>query len=328
MHPSIPPTTGYDIVSSSPYRYRAVCAIALVVLSSGCSASIPEAARPPEFSQERAWSHLTSQVAFGPRVAGHAPHDSQLRWMRKQLSVTADTVIVQAFTDRAGGENQLRFGNVWARWKPEATERVLLATHWDTPLRAERDPEENKQAYPVPGANEGASGTAVLMELALLLHEKAPQIGVDILLVDGSYYGRDGATEGLGMRHFLASRPAGYKPRWAVYVARVGDRVLQIPMEGSTAKAAPDLAKRVWDVAREVGLDSVFVARTGPVQPGDHHLLTAAGIPTVAVIDPEFGRGNELWRTRDDVIASTRMESLYQVGHVLAAFVYREAPAK
>ncbi|HYW08233.1 MAG TPA: M28 family peptidase [Longimicrobium sp.] len=315
-------------MSSSPYPHRTVCAIALIALSSGCSAGVPEVARPPEFNQERAWSHHTSQVAFGPRIAGHQPHDIQLRWMEKQLAVTADTVVVQTFTNLAGGRNHLRFGNVWARWKPEATDRVLLVTHWDTPLHAEREPEENKKAYPVPGANEGASGTAVLMELALLLHEKAPQVGVDILLVDGAYYGRAGATEGLGMRHFLANRPAGYKPRWAVYVARVGDRSLEIPMEASTAKAAPAVAKQVWDVAREVGMDSIFVARVGPVQPGDHHLLTAAGIPTVAVIDPEFGRGNELWRTRDDVIANTRMESLGKVGQVLAALVYREAPAK
>jgi hypothetical protein len=196
--------------------------------------------------------------------------------------------------------------------------------HWDSPRHATRDPEEHLQRRPVPGANEGASGTAVLMELAQLFHEVPPAIGVDILLTDGLERGEGGA--GLGARHFLANLPDAYRPRWAVYVTRVGDRDLRIPMEGSSAKAAPDAVRRVWDVAREVGMDSVFLPRTGEPLEGEHQILAAAGIPTVAVIDPEHGRQNELWRTTDDAIDQVRRESLGAVGAVLSAMVYRERP--
>lgn len=299
---------------------RAFCAVTFVALAA-CAGEEPPEPRP--FSAKLAWAHLGEQLAFGPRVAGLPPHERQLRWMADQLGFRADTVIVQQFTARAGGRT-LRFANVFARWRPEAKERVLLVAHWDSPRYATRDPEEHLQRRPVPGANEGASGTAVLMELAQLFHEVPPAIGVDILLTEGLERGEEGT--GLGVRHFLANRPEGYRPRWAVYVDRVGDRDLRIPMEGASAKAAPDAVRRVWEVAREVGMDSVFLARTGEALEGEHQLLAAAGIPTVAVIDPEHGRQNELWRTTDDAIDQVRRESLGAVGAVLSALVYRERP--
>ncbi len=299
--------------------FRAFCAVTLLALAA-CARAAPE---PRPFDPTLAWAHLGEQLAFGPRVAGLPPHERQLRWMEDQLGFRADTVIVQRFTGRAGGKT-LRFANVFARWRPEATERVLLVAHWDSPRYATRDPEDHLQRRPVPGANEGASGTAVLMELAQLFHEVPPAIGVDILLTDGLERGEGGT--GMGARHFLANRPAGYRPRWAVYVTRVGDRDLRIPMEGASAQAAPDAVRRVWDVAREVGMDSVFLARTGEALEGEHQLIAAGGIPTAAIIDPEYGRQNELWRTTDDAIDQVRRESLGAVGTVLSALVYRERP--
>jgi hypothetical protein len=299
---------------------RAFCAVTFIALAA-CAGEKPR--EPRAFNAGLAWAHLDEQLAFGPRVAGLPPHERQLRWMTDQLGFRADTVIVQQFTANVSGK-PLRFANVFARWRPDAKERVLLVAHWDSPRHATRDPEEHLQRRPVPGANEGASGTAVLMELAQLLHETPPAIGVDILLTEGLE--RAEAGTGLGARHFLANRPAGYRPRWAVYVDRVGDRDLRIPMEASSTKAAPDAVRRVWTVAREVGMDSVFVAHIGEALEGEHQLLSAAGIPTVAVIDPEHGRLNELWRTTDDAIDQVRRESLGAVGTVLSALVYRERP--
>lgn len=299
---------------------RAFCAVTFVALAA-CAGEKPPEPRP--FDANLAWAHLGEQLAFGPRVAGLPPHERQLRWMKDQLGFRADTVIVQQFTARVGGK-PLGFANVFARWRPDAKERVLLVAHWDSPRYATRDPEEHLQRRPVPGANEGASGTAVLMEIAQLLHETPPAIGVDILLTEGLERGEGGM--GLGARHFLANRPAGYRPRWAVYVDRVGDRDLRIPMEASSTKSAPEAARRVWAVAREVGMESVFVARVGEALEGEHQLLAAAGIPTVAVIDPEHGPRNELWRTTDDAIDQVWRESLGAVGTVLSALVYRERP--
>jgi hypothetical protein len=313
----------YDPVSTIARAWRPFRAFTFLTLAA-CSDEKP-APTPRAFSADLAWAHLGQQLAFGPRVAGLPPHARQIQWLKSELGFRADTVVVQQFTERAGGR-QLRFANVLARWRPEAEERVLLVTHWDSPRHATRDPEDHLRRRPVPGANEGASGTAVLMELAQLFHEVPPEVGVDLLFTDGLERGDKGEA-GLGARHFLANLPAGYRPRWAVYVDRVGDPDLRIPMEGSSHAAAPAVVTRVWDVAREVGMDSVFVPRVGEALAGEHRAFAAAGIPTAAVIDPEFGRGNELWRTTDDGIEGVRRESLGKVGAVLSALVYREKVA-
>lgn len=297
-------------MSAHRLRLRPFRAIPFIALA----ACATEAPPPRPFDARLAWAHLAEQVAFGPRVAGLPPHQRQRAWMRSQLGFRADTLIVQEF-----GEGKRRYANYFARWRPDAAERVLLVAHWDSPQYATRDPEEQLRRRPVPGANEGASGTAVLMELALILHETAPAVGVDMLFTDGL----DG---GLGARHFAAHLPPGYRPRWAVYVDRVGDADLAIPMEASSLAAAPAAVKRVWDAARAAGMDSVFLARTGEALQGDHQVLNRAGIPTAAVIDPEHGRGNELWRTVDDHVTAVKRESLGVVGAVLTAMVYAEKP--
>jgi hypothetical protein len=281
------------------------------VLLAACAAEAPE---PRAFDARLAWAHLGEQVAFGPRVAGLPPHQRQRAWMRSQLGFRADTLVVQEF-----GTGKRRYANYFARWRPDAAERVLLVTHWDSPEHATRDPEDHLRRRPVPGANEGASGTAVLMELAQILNETPPAVGVDILFTDG-------LEGGLGARHFAANLPPGYRPRWAVYVDRVGDADLAIPMEASSARAAPAAVRRVWDAARAAGMDSVFQARTGAALAGDHQVLNGAGIPTAAVMDPDYGRENELWRTVDDHLPGVRRESLGVVGTVLAALVYAEKP--
>lgn len=295
-------------------------AIVTIPLLAACGEPLPEM---PRFDENRAWNYLGQQVAFGPRVAGHAPHTRQLRWMRDQLEFLADTVEVQYFTHTAGGERPVQHANVLARWRPELTDRVLLVTHWDTRLLADRDPDPLRRSYPVPGANEGASGTAVLMELASLFREQAPPVGVDLLFTDGSDSGRDSTQVRLGAQHYVATLGNGPRPRWAVYVDRVGDLELRLPRE---PRSTPEVADRLWGMAERLGYDSIWLPETGRPVGGDHTVLLAAGIPTAAVIDPEYGPGDRYWRTRSDRLDNTRRRSLAHAGEVLAAAVYAETP--
>lgn len=293
-------------------------------LLAGCGdgeAPLPEM---PTFDENRAWNYLGTQVTFGPRVAGETPHARELAWLRDQLGFTADSVEVQSFSHTAGGPRTLQFSNVIARWRPELKDRVLLVTHWDTRRFADRDPDPNRRPHPVPGANDGASGTAVLMELSQLFREQAPPVGVDMLFTDGSDMGRDSTVVRLGAKHYVSTLGSGPRPRWAVYVNRVGDLDLRLPREPQSSGAVVD---RIWDIARRMGSDSVWVRESGPALGGDHTVLIAAGIPTAAVMDPEFGPGNAFWRTGSDHISNTTRASLLMVGQVLAAAVYAEAPA-
>lgn len=308
---------------SAPMRTLRAIPFALLLLAA-CGSDEPPPPQMPEFDPDRAWNYLGTQVTFGPRLAGHAPHDRQLAWMLDQLGFLADTAEAQYFTHHAGGERPIQFANVVARWRPELTDRVLLVTHWDTRQLADLDPDSTRRVYPVPGANEGASGTAVLMELAAMFHEQAPRVGVDMLFTDGFRRSADSTAVQLGAHHYVETLGDAPRPRFAIYVDRVGDLDVRVPRE---PQSSPEVVERIWSMARRMGRDSVFLERTGPAIGGDHTVLAAAGIPTAAVVDPEYGPQNRFWRTRSDHISNTDRESLARVGEVLAGVIYDLEPS-
>lgn len=299
---------------------RALALCALLASSAACGGE--ERVERPPFDTDRAWSHLTSQIAFGPRFAGHRGHRLAVPWLAEQLSFRADTVVVDSFPGAPVRGNPVWHRNYLARWRPELTDRILVATHWDTPRYAERDPDPENHRRGVLGANEGASGTAVMMELAQLLNEVPPRVGVDFLFADHALDGTDAA----GVRAYLSSRP-GLKYRWAVWVDRVADNDLRLAADPGSLKSAPQVTERLWALAKEMGRDSVWVAAraTAPAG-GGAAVLASAGIPTVAVVDPEHGKGNVFWRTTRDLPVNSSRESMGHVGEVLAELIYREAP--
>jgi glutaminyl-peptide cyclotransferase len=284
----------------------------------------PEAhADRPSFDGAAAFALLERQVAFGPRVPGTPGHARQLDWMTRYLRERADTVEVQRFTHRTTRGERLELANVIARFAPDSGERLLLLAHWDTRPTADRERDPARRRLPVPGANDGASGVAVLLQLADMLARAPAPIGVDILLTDGEDYGPGPRDMLLGARHFAAHLPAGYAPRYGILLDMVGGRDPRFLVEEHSARLAPAVVRRVWGVARELGFADVFPLRIGPTVDDDHLPLNAAGIPTINVIDFEYGPGNRFWHTLDDVPENTSAETLRMVGEVIAEVVYR-----
>jgi len=277
----------------------------------------------PAFRAERAGEYLRSQVAFGPRVPGTGGHARQLEWMRSFLKERADTVIDQPFTHTTKAGETLRLTNLFARFRPELQDRVLLVAHWDTRPTSDQSANPADRKRPVPGANDGASGVAVLMELANLFRENPPPIGVDLLLVDGEDYGPTGDDMYLGARHFAANPPPGYRPFYGIVVDMVGDRSPRFPIEQYSQEMAPEVVQRVWGVARELGYGDIFVDSPGIYVEDDHVPLNKGGIRTIDIIDFDYGPGNRYWHTPQDVVENTSPESLRIVGEVLAELVYR-----
>ncbi len=278
----------------------------------------------PIFTGERAFELLERQVAFGPRVPGTEGHAAQLAWMLDFLGERADAVIEQPFTHRhtqTGDEFELT--NVFARFDPEARDRILLLAHWDTRPIADRDPDPTRRAEPIPGANDGASGVAVLLGLAELLAEQPPPIGVDILLTDGEDLGPGLDDMLLGARHFAENLPPGYRPLYGVLVDMVADRNPRFPVEGYSAQYAPEVVRRVWRVAEDLGYGDLFPDRVGQAVTDDHIPLNQAGIRTINIIDFEFGPANRYWHTHADSPENTSPEGMEAVGEVLAELIYR-----
>jgi glutaminyl-peptide cyclotransferase len=278
----------------------------------------------PTFSGKSAFDYLTRQVDFGPRNPNSSGHAACLEYLVSALRASADTVSVQSFSHEGYEGEQLALSNVIASFHPGLSDRILLCAHWDTRPRAERDEVPGKQHLPMIGANDGASGVAVLLELAKLFKQSPPPIGVDIVLFDGEDYGKEGDLDRylLGARHFADTKPGDYVPRFGILLDMIGDAHLEIPQERNSLRFAADVVELVWGTARQLGV-SQFVAEPGEELYDDHIPLNNAGIKTIDLIDfnyPDFT--NRFWHTHQDTPEHCSAESLEAVGSVLAHVVY------
>lgn len=301
-----------------------------LVFTLACDSQSAEQAPPPllaperpEFDGQAAHALLRDQVAFGPRIPGSPGHQAQLAWMLERLAPLADTVLTDSFTHTHSttGE-ELPLTNVVARFRPDESRRLLFLAHWDTRPRSDAAPSPEDRALPVPGANDGASGVAVLLQVAEHLATASPPMGVDLLFVDGEDYGPTSDDMYLGAKHFAATWPEERWPVYGVLLDMVGDADPAFPIEGNSADYAPQIVQRVWGVAGRLGYGSYFPLDAGPRIGDDHVPLNHAGIPTIDIIDFEYGPGNAYWHTPDDLPEHTSASTLLMVGEVVLELIY------
>jgi hypothetical protein len=282
----------------------------------------------PAFSGQRAFEVLLKQTSFGPRNPNSRGHRDCLDYLAKTLRGLAQEVRLQDFTHTGYKGESLQLTNVVASFRPDLQQRILLCAHWDTRPRADQDPDPTKRDTPILGANDGASGVAVLVELARLLKEETPPVGVDLVLFDGEDYGMesDHASYLLGSRHFASTRPPAYLPRYGILLDMVGDTYLELPREGYSVRYAPDIVDLVWNKARDLGIGQ-FVADVGPEIIDDHLPLNEAGIKTIDLIDFNYpDPSNRFWHTHQDTPEHCSLQSLEAVGTVLTHVIYTQKP--
>jgi Zn-dependent M28 family amino/carboxypeptidase len=201
----------------------------------------------------------------------------------------------------------------------DQTERILLCAHWDTRAYADRDPDEKNHKTPILGAHDGASGVAVLLEVARVMKENPPPRGVDIVLFDGEDAGIEGQDETWcqGSRFFAQNKRFNYNPVYGILIDMVGDRDLNLPYEQYSYRFAPDLVKRIWGKAQDLGL-SAFDFVPGYEVVDDHRELLRVGIPCVVIIDFDY----PYWHTLEDTVDKCSPESLGIVGTLLLHLIY------
>lgn len=295
---------------------------AAVVLLGACE----RGAQTPEhgpFDGEKALSYVRTQLAFGPRIPGTEGHRKTGDWIVQMMRERADTVIEQTWTHKTVKGDTLPLRNILARFRPEAAERILYVTHWDTRPIADNAMEPDRRSLPVPGANDGASGVALLIALGDLLKQTPPTTGIDFLFTDGEDYGSFGPPEEdvlIGAKYFAEHLPSpGYRPLFGVLWDMIGDRDLQIAKEGHSVDKAADVVERVWRVASDLGYGQYFnPGNWGPIT-DDHLPLLAKGIPIIDVIDIAYSPHH----TPDDTIDKVSAQSLKIVGDVAWAVLQR-----
>ncbi|MBN1458370.1 MAG: M28 family peptidase [Armatimonadetes bacterium] len=293
---------------------RWASAVVLVLVASaaiaGARAMAPTA--PPSFDGQRAYADLVRQCDFGPRVPGTDAHEQCGAWLVQTLSRCADTVDTQRFLAKVGGR-QLPLSNIVAIFNPGGDRHVLLCAHWDTRPTADCDPNPEYRKTPISGANDGASGVAVLLEIARALKASPPQQRVTVLLFDGEDYGPGPEHMFLGSRYY-AGKFSGPKVDWAVLLDMVGDRDLKIPQEPISRTRAPEVVERIWEAAEQVEA-TAFVNTSGQAVIDDHVFLLQHGIPCIDVIDFEY----PYWHTLADTPDKCAPDSLEQVGRTILA---------
>ena len=275
----------------------------------------------PKFDGKKAFEYLTAQTDFGPRNPNSAGHRKCLHYLTDELNKFSGNVTQQSFTVQGYNET-LKLTNLFASFRPDLKKRILLLAHWDTRPRAEEDADPENRNTPILGANDGASGVAVLLELARMFKDNPPPIGVDILLTDGEDYGdskKDGSNNlySLGAKHFATTKSPQYSPQFGILLDMVGDKDLQIPLEQHSMQYAPQVLNLIWNIAEEIGVPN-FVNIPGETVVDDHLPLNKAGIPTVDIIDFQYPH----WHTQQDTPDKCSPQSLEAIGSVLAALIY------
>ena len=297
--------------------------------SNALEASAAMFADPPKIDGKRAYEYLKKICAIGPRPAGTEANRRQLKLVKDHFQKLGAKLVEQPFqaTHPLTGE-RLLLTNLKGRWHPERLERVVIGAHYDTRPHPDQEVNPNRHALPFIGANDGASGVALLMEIAHHLKDLETRWGVDLVLFDGEelVFGNN-PTEG---EYFLGSiefanrykhRPEKYRYAAGIVLDMVGGRNLTLPQEPTSKARAPSLVRQVWSVADALKAKSFKFYEGRPVL-DDHLALLEVGIRTIDIIDFTY----PFWHTADDLPDKCSPESLEEVGRVVTTWLTVAAP--
>ncbi len=295
--------------------------------------AVRQGAEVPVFDGDSAYQAVAAQVAMGPRTPGSESAARCAGWIESELARhRADTVIIQ----RAMVDHPMESGrkvpmvNILGRFNPGAEKRVMLVAHYDTRPVADEESDPTKASEPIDGANDGASGVGVMIEMARLMAEKRPEAGVDLLFVDLEDSGTSGddASWCVGSQYFADNLPyesALDRPQAAIILDMVGGQGARFHREGFSQHYQPGLVARVWDAARRAGYGSIFPLEDGGAIIDDHLPLLRAGIPAIDIVESRSaatGNFPPTWHTHGDNLSAIDPATLKAVGQTLALFIY------
>jgi len=258
-----------------------------------------------EFNADRAYQDVEYQLSLGPRIPGTSGHEQILDWMESELE--AENWQVERQELRINGKKVINL--IATRGLGTY---ILIGAHYDTRILADHDPEPSLRDDPVPGANDGASGVAVLMELARTLPENHP-VAIKLVFFDAEDNGGiDDWDWILGSRAFV--RELVDKPSAAIIVDMIGDADLEVYYERNSDIA---LMEQIWQQARNLGYENIFIPEYKHSMLDDHTPFIEAGIPAVDLIDFDY----PYWHTTSDTLDKVSPESLKSIGDTLTAWL-------
>ena len=291
----------------------------------------------PDFNSDSAYHFVDKQVAFGPRVPNSEAHKACGDYLVAELERFGATVTQQKVDLKAFDGTILHARNIIGAFNPEKADRVLLFAHWDTRPFSDKDPDEKNYHTPVQGANDGASGVGVLLEVARILKEKAPDLGVDIIFFDAEDYGTptfvhdipSGEGWCLGSEYWSKNPHApGYKARFGILLDMVGAPDATFYKEAISRQYAQGIVEKVWGTARDLGYGKYFIDKNVGGITDDHVPVNEnRGIPSVDIIHLDLNTDSNFgWyhHTTKDDMNNVSKETLKAVGQTVLEVVYKE----
>ena len=286
--------------------------IGLLLLGAASWYTYAYLSQPPEtaaFDGQRAYADVETQVSFGSRVPGTEGHTKIQKWIREELESSGWQVEIQ--TSEALGHS---VENLVAH-RSAGAPQIIVGAHYDTRMFADNDPDSARHTDFVPGANDGASGVSVLLELARSLPEET--VPLWLVFFDAEDNGRiEGWDWILGSREFVENNPV--HPQSAIIVDMIGDAHLNIYKERNSN---PGLTDEIWEVAKRLGYESKFIPEYKHSMLDDHTPFLEAGIPAVDIIDFDY----PYWHTVQDTPDKVSAESLQVVGETLHVWITQQS---
>lgn len=288
----------------------------------------------PTFNADSAYSYVKTQCDFGPRTpmskASQLCGDYLINFMKQY----ADTVYVQTFSSKLWDGTNVEGRNIIASFNPQASDRVVLAAHWDSRLWADEDPNEENHKKAIDGANDGASGVGVLMEIARVFRQKENSQGIDIVFFDLEDQGTPSWAESdvedqsdwcLGSQHWSKTpHYLFYTANYGILLDMVGYKNLRFTKEGLSMHYAASIMNKVWDIAAAKGYSNIFInEQTYPIMDDHHWVNMYAKIPMIDIVqnDPTCSFF-PFWHTMQDNMENISKESLKIVGDVCLTTIF------
>lgn len=300
------------------------------VVENNSKDSVIQSSLDVEFNADSAYDYVKQQVAFGPRFSGSEGHTECYQYLLKEFAKYADTIYLQSTQASTYTNKVIPIKNIIASINPKADKRIMLAAHWDTRPFADQDTERKEE--PILGANDGASGVAVLLEMARQMSKNKPTIGVDFVLFDaedwGDASGKNKNSFCLGSQYWTKHlHQPYYRADFCILLDMVGSPNAMFGLEGYSLKNAPDILAEIWQTAAAAGYSNNFKNFERPAVVDDHYyIMKDLKIKSVDIIDfdpntpMKFGK---YWHTHADNMDAISSQTLKAVGQTVLNVVYQ-----
>lgn len=325
-----------------------LCLAVLFLLSVSCNScqtqkstvtqeNVSYTQQSPDFNADSAYAYIATQVDFGPRVPNTKAHQQCGDYLVAKLKNFGASVIEQKTVLPTYDGTKLNVCNIIGSFQPEKEQRILLFAHWDTRPFADHDSDPDKVHQPIPGANDGASGVGVLLEVARQLQQKSTQAGIDIIFFDAEDWGEPtfakDAPQGdwwcLGSRYWAENpHQANYRAQFGILLDMVGAPNATFYKESYSLKYAVNVVEKVWITAARLGYANYFINKEGGYITDDHVPVNEHHrAPSIDIIHTSQDSRNgfaSFWHTHKDDMSNIDRNTLKAVGQTVMEVIYTE----